>query len=537
MQDKSVLIPRGALPLPAEIVTGQIRNWLEYGLWGLMLHDNQAPWFVLIECLQILHSQHEKGQPLFPGPRYDGVGKLAHERIEYSVPKNMILRHLLFRDREVMRLRGNHLADASPLWEELVSQTKKATDGKLDVAFLKDTFHGDFNALANALDLLRSAEVESFGAQRWTSRHLLPLGPNMLFADIDEKGNIDRLIFRRTGEILWMMLGRASKARAKLTEVVTDRLLNVASPWDRLARNIARPQNEEKFPDVEKVKFNTGYLPMPSMEVYERLAEDWIALLSLKRIQVEMLLDPLMRISGLHQIIYIMDRSNDEYKGMTSPIVLDLFGSAQRNPIQKLAADIYEAHRKLPLRAAEAYLNAYAETDEWKGILGKISRKKEAYDLIKHRLLWPGSQPAPSDEALQEPRDQLDKVLEAYQKSSHTIWSTFANLSRKIGLVVARQRAGTWYMPNDNFLEAIVLANVTTPVEVGEFLQKLYKRYRIVIGPREAREAFKDNVLIEPFHGNVARLEERLRMLGLVDRKSDACAFVLNPYCDQEPGN
>ncbi|MEA3016760.1 MAG: hypothetical protein QOI38_1482, partial [Sphingomonadales bacterium] len=34
---------------------------------------------------------------------------------------------------------------------------------------------------------------------------------------------------------------------------------------------------------------------------------------------------------------------------------------------------------------------------------------------------------------------------------------------------------------------------------------------------------------------NERRLEERLRVLGFLDRKSDDCAFVINPFFDTEP--
>ncbi|PVE22838.1 hypothetical protein DC522_19045 [Microvirga sp. KLBC 81] len=523
-----VLLPKQALPLPEGLNVSTIKNWLEYGIWGLVLYDNQAPWFALIECMQILHSLHQDGKPLFPGPTKDIHGNLVHERDEYVAPINKNLRHLLFRDREVMKLKEVQTSDPLRLWGMLRAKTLEDTGGKIDLGYLQHAF-SDFDTFANALDLLRSAEVESFGAQRWTSRHLLPLGPNMLFADIDENDRNDRLIFRRTGEILWLMMGRASvQLRTRLTEIVRDRLLIPDNPWNRLAGKIAHEPGKK----IETARMTTGYLPMPWMNVYDSLAEDWCSLLSISGMPVEMLLDPLMRLSGLHQIIYVLRRCEMELNGTPfPPLVLDISGSARRNPIQKLSADLYDNHRKLPLRAAEAYLDDYTSSEEWIAVLDRISRKIDAYNLVDSRFLWPRGKSPPLEANISEPQEHLGGVFHAYQKSSHTIWSMIANHGRKIGLVAARQKAGTWYYPSDSFIEALVLANVTTPMEIGQFLRKLHQRYNIVIGAKQARDSFGDDgVSLEPFNANLARLEERLGILGCIDRKSDACAFVVNPY-------
>lgn len=528
---QNLRIPEGAFPVPGELNLGNISNWLEYGIWGLVLYDNHAPWFALIECIQVLHSLSEDGEPLFPGPRKGPGGELQHEYVTYHVPLNRNLRHLLFKDTEVMRLREITKSDQSFYWDDLTRQTLMKTSGKVDLSYLRYAMD-DFGKFANAIDLLKSAEVESFSAKRPTSRHLLPLGRDMLFADVDEDEKPDRLIFRRTGEILWLMLNRAKEeTRARLTELVNERLLKVDNPWNNLARRIGGPSSGESTKG-EPVNLSTGYLPMRQMDVYDHLAEDWIALLSLPRLQVEVLLDPMMRLSGLHQILYILRRCDQERTGSAfSPIVLDIAGSARKSPVQKLSADVYDNHRRLPLRAAESFIEGYASTREWDEIRERISRKEDAYEAVRRRFLWADPKRNPIVERLPEPRQYLDGIVNAYQKSSHTIWATMSNHGRRIGLVVARQGTGTWYSPNDSLLEALVLANVTAPVELGLFLRRLYRRYNIVIGPEHARAAFGDDAMsLEPFKANLVRLEERLAILGCIDRKSDACAFVINPY-------
>lgn len=538
VRNSQVHLPPDALPLPSELSIHSIKNWLEYGIWGLVLYDGQTPWFALIECMQMLHSMASERKPLFPGLRRGPSGETQHEHVAYTAPLNYNLRHLLFRDREVMRLRDGASADSARLWDDFTERTKEATSNRVDVSYLQKAFEGDFRTFANALDLLKSAEVESFGSQRWTSRHLLPFGPNMLFADVKdgETPANDRLIFRRTGEILWMMMNRSKEAtRTELERLVRLRLIDVHNPWDSLAVRIGSPSSGQSTKG-EPVKMSTGYFPMPAMEVYENLARDWIALLSLDRLQMELLLDPLMRLSGLHQLIYVLARCDAEVPGGShGPIVLDVAGSARKSTIYKLSSDIYENHRKYPLRAAEHYLASYAESAEWQGILGKINRKIDAYGLVNKRFLWPQSKASPNEAKLPEPTEHLEEVLNAYQSSSHTIWSMFANHGRRIGLIVARQRSGTWYVPNDSLLEALVLANVRGPMEISIFLRELCRRYSIVIGPEQARASFGSEAMsLEPFKTNLSRFEERLGVLGCIERKSDACAFVINPYVSEE---
>jgi hypothetical protein len=72
-------------------------------------------------------------------------------------------------------------------------------------------------------------------------------------------------------------------------------------------------------------------------------------------------------------------------------------------------------------------------------------------------------------------------------------------------------------------------------MEFGEFLHALFNRYNIVVGSEEVRVAFRVSTGSLPapladLKDNERRLEERLRVLGFLDRKSDDCAFVINPF-------
>ena len=503
-------------------------DWTVYGIWGLLFYDDQPAWFTLVECMQILFHRNQKNEGrLFEPPTLDQDGVWQHEVVVYDAPLNWNLRHLLFRDLEMGKLVANKSPDPGQQWRSLTDKTSK--EFELNLSYLPNSFR-DVESLQRALELLRSTEVDAYSSKRWTSRHLLPLGPDMLFADVREQSRAsDRRFMRRNGELLYLMLGRSEdKRRDRLTELLKCRLLDRDPPWNQLARIIGTPQGQSS-------PVSTGYLPFRRLSIYDQLAEDWVKLLSLEQIQVEDLLDPLMRLSALHQVIYILFRAQSTLgldAGGYQPFVLDLAGSARKNSVQKLSVGQYSNHFKLPRRAIDAYIDSFAESTYWKEAISSTAMATDrAARVLQEMFLWRhrSSDVAPSG----PPNEMLEQFRsDLVANTKHAIWSVIGSHGRSSGMVLAQPGSGTWYAPNDAFLEALVLANVERPVELGEFLRRLFTRYRIVIGQEQAQNAFSTEAMIslEKLKNNEHRLEERLRILGFIDRKSDACAFVVNPF-------
>jgi hypothetical protein len=76
-----------------------------------------------------------------------------------------------------------------------------------------------------------------------------------------------------------------------------------------------------------------------------------------------------------------------------------------------------------------------------------------------------------------------------------------------------------------------VVCRVDRRVEFNEFLASLHERYGIVIGDQQAGELTDRGAADhEDFSDNARRLEERLSSLGLLERFSDSCAYVVNPF-------
>ena len=505
-------------------------NWTEFGIWGLMVFDSQPPWFSLIECMHILFYRHQKASSLF-SPPVEENGSTRHEYIKYEIPKNWNLRYLLFRDLEIDRIAGNGKPDNNIQWDEMVRCAREA-DESLDLAYLRDAFE-DVESLNDSLRVLRTIEVGAQGQKGWTSRHLLPLGPDLLFAEIRNRtlSRSDRLFLRRTGELLYLMLGRSDpSARECLENLIRKRMLQSEHVCNRLAKLIGKGPGNGKHDGDSVVSAATGYLPFARLDVYDQLARDWMSLLKLTRMRTEDILDPLMRISTLHLIIYMLGvgRSVIERKNYDHPpFVLDLAGRSRKNPVQRIARGQYGDHLALPRRSVDAFFDQFAESQHWKKVIGTSKGEKRAGEIISDMFRV-------GNETGIAPQQQLDNLRDAaISKKSHSIRSAIVAHSRQVGMILARRGVGTWYAPNDAFLEALVLANVTEPLVLGEFLRSLYQRYRIVIGQEQAQQAFEGDVLsIEKLKHNEQRLEERLRVLNFIDRKSDACAFVVNPFFD-----
>ncbi|MBY0332887.1 MAG: hypothetical protein K2X49_19690 [Acetobacteraceae bacterium] len=522
----------GAMPVPEGQRIHAVTVWCDPAIWGLALYDDQPPWFTLIECLHLLTYRHREGLPLFPGP--DGTPEAPqHERQVYRMKLNTNLRHLLFRDKEAIKIAAREGANDDVLWQQWLDATRLSFP-ELDFSYLPRAFSNDFLQFAESLELLRSAAVEQFGDKRWTSWHLQPVGEAMLFPDVkpvDGRYHLDRRFFQRTGELLYLMLNR-SRHRAELGDLVARRLLGVDGPWNRIARRLQGPEadataDQPKWVDAPSI----GYLPVPHLDRYDELARDWLAVLRQSAIPHEDALEFLMRLSGLHQVIYVVERGTSVAgRGSPLPFVMEMSGSARNNPVQALSSDRYKAHKALPSLAVDAFVTSYAETDEWTALGTDPMDCSTATQFLAKRFAWSAKRKS-SVASLPEPAEQLDAMLHVAKTRSHDIGSTFTAHAKKVGLLTARRRAGTWYSPSDGLLEALVLANVRSAMELGQFLALLQRRYHIVVGPEEARTASGElPVPLESLRENERRLEERLRVLGFINRKSDDCAFVVNPF-------
>ncbi len=86
------------------------------------------------------------------------------------------------------------------------------------------------------------------------------------------------------------------------------------------------------------------------------------------------------------------------------------------------------------------------------------------------------------------------------------------------------------YAPTDSLLKALILANVPRAWTTGNSWHCYMPDTASFWGEREASQVLDPDEFDEKaFQANSARLERRLRTLGMLRRLSDACAYVENP--------
>lgn len=506
----------GALDVPESAGPDSWGVNIEQMIWGHRLINDQSPWLLLLEVLAIMSARasdkNQKSIFLPPG------GK--HERFAYNVPMRAELRDLLFQDHDLDAIAtdGDTLSDEAK-WDKW--RGKRTIE---EIAHLRDRFD-KFSSFHDAVDLLRAAVVEPERDRRATSRHLIPGGPDMLMADYavkDGKVTSDRKFFARGGELIFLMLNRSALA-PKLEELVRRRLLSSKGRWNRVAKLLQRPATHPD--DLSTIQYKVGYLPLPQHFVYNRLAEDWTALLSLDQLPDDQLAEPLMRLTGLQVARYIIERSAEVLgRRPDQPIPVDM-ATTNASGLRRVSRERFQLHREMSRLAISRVVDEFAASIAWQqaGSAGDPTahRKKLLLDVFSYKV----------DQKTIEPDRMIEKLKEeALSKHANHLGLMLGVQTERIGLAVSRVGQGRWYAANNGFLEAVVLATVTAPVELERFLEVVWEKYRLVIGPRVGQRELGTDAPFEQLRANQRVFEERLRMLGFLERLSDDCAFVRNPY-------
>ena len=158
-------------------------------------------------------------------------------------------------------------------------------------------------------------------------------------------------------------------------------------------------------------------------------------------------------------------------------------------------------------------------------------------NLLLQSVRWPNDRKDYKD--YDGPDDPENLIAELRRKAVARHRHHVANIHRNYGRVWDSSRSGGTnrlrYAPTDT-LKALILANVSQRMEYKEFLLRIYSRYGLVFGDREAEQVLEaEEYDRKAFRGNAERLEQRLGSLGMLRRLSDACAYVQNPFARRAP--
>lgn len=487
-------------------------------IWGHRLYDEQLPHLAVLEFLTVLSSNTDV--PLRP---------LGESTPRYKPQRQLRLRALLFNNPFVETIRARPLSEPEK-WNAWSERFKKDAEGlaETDFAYLRDAFDA-FEDFARAVELLRSSSFEARSNKRWSSKFVFPFGPAALYEDlrVDAKGAAtnDRRFFARTGELLYLMLSRAKRG-PELGDKLVERLFDDSLPMNRLVRALQGPP--QTAPDDRPV----GYLPHASLPRFDRLCEDWLAILS-RDMPVYDALEHLIVITGLNLMLYFLERGKAQ-AGQPEPveIVCELV-SRERTKVRALSAESYLTNQGYSAAAIRSSIESTKLTEQWGEALASSDPNSRCAAVLRSRFQWPQEDGDDDADALNKDGDQLveqlvEKALSRHEQhvdKIHPAWS------RAIGLSSRRLSRRTRYAPNDRLLKSLVVAIVENRMQFDEFLAEAKARYGLVVGDVEGARLMKEKLVDqEALSDNRSNLEARLAGLGLVRRLSDSCSFVENPF-------
>ena len=512
------------LERPLTLKTSAIDYWIEEEIWGHRFYNDQSPWFIFLEFLAVLHDRINAGQA------FESTAHLGHhETFQYRMAKQLPVRYLLFNNPYLNHIERTESTDHAR-WEKWFNEIGAYADQDTQInggfQYLKERF--EYSELVRIVEVFQATAIGADSNKRWTSRFVFPHGPDCLYADLDGKkgaGNPDRRFFARGGELLYLMLARSGRGEV-LLPLLKKKVFDIQNPWNQMLRALMPTAYQDQVVDNVSI----GYLPYAARPEYEQLADDWITLLRLT-MPGESVLDPLVRILGLHIVRYLFNRSHEVLgEDETTRFVLEVT-APNTTPLRKLSSDNYAANRRLPEFAVARHLDRFCDSSEWQTAL-QTDDEALARSVLIQRFSFKNNNRAIKKVKGTTP-EQLFGSLKAAVISRHKqhFSEVSRELSRHIGLTVHRQGLKTRYAPTDPLLKALVYATVAERMEFHAFLDRLHEKYHFIIGPREAEASYGELPFDKrAFDDNAQRLESRLLALGLLCRLSDDCAYVMNPF-------
>lgn len=490
-------------------------------IWGHRLYDEQLPHLAVLEFLNVLGSNTDK-------PLREVLG----QKVRYRPQRQIRLRGLLFNNPYVESVRERAISDEDKwsVWgERFAVDADQLGDG--DMSYLRTVFNS-FDDFAKAVELLRSSSFEAKSNKRWSSKFVFPFGPDAMYEDlrIDADGGAsnDRRFFARSGELLYLMLCRAKRG-PELGDQLVKRLFDATAPMNRLVKALqGQPQRAGDHRDV-------GYLPYQTHPRFDRLCEDWLAILS-RDMPVYDALEHLITSAGLNLLLYFLECGKANV-GDAEPVeIICEIVSRERTKVRALSGQSYQYNQGLSLMAVRASIEGIRMSDEWSAAMQSQDPNGECAALFRSWFQWPPADGGDDGDAVNSTGEQLIRTLVDKAESRHEqhFGKIHAAWSRAIGLSSRRLSRRTRYAPNDRLLKTLVVAMVDDRMQFDEFLSEARRRYGLVIGDTEGIRLVTEKLVDqEALSENRGNLETRLVGLGLVRRLSDSCSFVENPFVNE----
>ena len=507
------------VPLPPPDTFDQSSSmWVDEAIWGHRLYDEQTPWLVMLEFLNVFHYELAKGR-VFEEP--DGLNTL-----KYQAAQRLHLRNILFNDPYLAEERAEFAHDTNR-WDEWLKRMKTAIGiAHPQFGYVRDRFH-TYDDFAEIVALIRSSSIEVNSNKRWTSKFVFPYGKNSLYEDLDNNASTnDRRFFGRTGEVLYLMCCRAQRKK-ELAPALQRCFERTDGTWDAVVKSLQPAEDEPLSRDRAN-----AFLPYTTNACFDDIVEDWLAILRLNITGFDVF-PHLVNLAGLHLIKYQLTIARQMLGFPDPPSFVCEVVAPRKTLVREISCEQYQENNLLPARAIEAYVAKVEASPEWQQALTESGAFEKCRAILIDKLRW-----GDDDRDYSGPNDpqQLLETLRqaAMRRHRQHVANIHRNYGRDIGLVSKRGTIKLRYAPNDSLLKTLLFANVNKRIELDDFLAKLERRYGIVFGDREAERVLpKGDFDKKAFRANSRRLEQRLGSLGVLKRLSDACAYVINPYHEE----
>lgn len=335
-------------------------------IWGHRLYDEQLPHLMVLEFLNVLQSN-----------RKTPLRETAGLSVSYRPQHQIRLRNILFNNPYIEVVRTAQGADETKWarWLKLFHQD--ATEPlEQHLTHLRAAF-ATFDDFARAVELLRSSAFEGQSNKRWSSRFVFPFGPDALYEDLrfttKDTASNDRRFFARTGELLYLMLSRARRG-AELGDQLVRRLFDADAPMNRLVKALQGP------PQLAASDRDVGYLPLAQDARFDRLCEDWLAVLDLDMPLYDGL-EHLITITGMNMLLYFLEQGQRAIgEGETVEFICEIV-SRQRTKVRTLSIAGFQANQNLSQRAIQADIDSLRATPEWARALASDDSSSECAAL------------------------------------------------------------------------------------------------------------------------------------------------------------
>lgn len=496
--------------------------WIDEAIWGHRLYDEQTPWLVFLEFLNVLNYEATENRALKEARGYN--------TLVYCPAQRLSLRNVLFNNPRLEEIRLSSTND-NLRWKEWFASMQTAQGIPLpNFEYLRQHFQG-FDDFCEVVRLIRSTSLEVNSNKRWTSKFVFPYGVDCLYEDLDKNaGSNDRRFFGRGGEIAYLMLCRAQK-RDELAAKLCQRVVNANPLWNSVVRCL-QPADQRR----NAAERGGSFLPHTSHPIFDDLAQDWINLLGLALPNLDVF-PHLVNLLGLHLIRYQLNLSHQVLNLPHPARFICEVVQRGKSSVRELSGEIYQANNVLTAQAVEKWIANIEASDSWKAALQQEHAFYRCKDLLEKSVLWP-RKPDDYERADDDPSGLIAELKRAaLDRHNQHVGNVHRNYGREIGLVSRRGTNKLRYAPSDELLKSLIFANVVDRVELNEFLGTLFARYGLVFGDREAARALPAGGFEKKhFKANARRLEQRLASLGLVKRLSDGCAYVVNVYRRRQDG-